>query len=97
MNDFQDREIEDVPFAERMDDFYGTGVSVARLRAHREAAAPADLLLRALEPPPIKIRHIPLLDLLRPAYRGLASRVDEILPDHDTDAVGDGGEGQGGA
>ncbi|GAA0433104.1 hypothetical protein Acor_07090 [Acrocarpospora corrugata] len=66
-------DVEDVPFADRLDDFYAPSVSLARLKAHPDVSSPADLLLRALEPPPIKIRHIPLLDLLRPAYRRLAS------------------------
>ena len=35
-------------------------------------APPPDLLLRALDPPPVKVRHIPLLDILRPVYRDLA-------------------------
>ncbi|MEO3855820.1 hypothetical protein [Acrocarpospora sp. B8E8] len=90
-------DVEDVPFEERLDDFYGPSVSLARLKEHPSVATPADLLLRALEPPPIKIRHIPLLDLLRPAYRRLASVVDEVLGDHHPDAVRNRGEGQGGA
>ena len=38
----------------------------------RRATAPPELLLRALDPPPIRVRHIPLVDILRPAYRALA-------------------------
>ena len=38
--------------------------------------APPELLLRALTPPPVKVRHIPLVDLLRPAYRDLAEPSD---------------------
>ena len=36
------------------------------------ATAPPELLLRALDAPPVRVRHIPLVDLLRPAYRDLA-------------------------
>jgi len=65
-------DVPDVPFADRMADFYGPAVSLARLR---DGAAgpptPPELLLRALEPPPVTVRHRPLLDLLRPAYRAL--------------------------
>ena len=35
------------------------------------ATAPPELLLRVLDAPPIRVRHIPLADLLRPAYRDL--------------------------
>ncbi|WP_406313288.1 hypothetical protein OHA77_33285 [Streptosporangium sp. NBC_01639] len=53
-------------------DFYSPAVSLNRLRPRQDvAAAPADLLLRALEPPPVKVRHIPLVDLLRKPYRML--------------------------
>ncbi|MFB9961787.1 hypothetical protein [Sinosporangium siamense] len=64
-----------VPAAEPFDDFYAPAVSLNRLRARVgvPAAAPPDLLLRALEPPEVKVRHIPLLDILRSAYRGLES------------------------
>ncbi len=66
--------VEDVPFSERLGDFYAPGVSLARLQTRAGGAAtPPDLLLRALDPPPVKVRHIPLLDLLRPAYRTMAS------------------------
>ncbi|MFD0518852.1 hypothetical protein [Paractinoplanes durhamensis] len=33
---------------------------------------PPELLLRALDAPPIRVRHIPLVDLLKSAYRELA-------------------------
>lgn len=62
----------DAPFAERIDDFYESGVSPARLGSPPDAGSPPDLLLRALDPPRVKARHIPLLDLLRPVYRTLA-------------------------
>ncbi|MFF5206975.1 hypothetical protein [Streptosporangium sp. NPDC000396] len=62
----------DVSFDERLADFYAPAVSLNRLRPRPGAAtAPADLLLRALEPPPVKVRHIPLIDLLRRPYREL--------------------------
>ncbi|MBG0824332.1 hypothetical protein HS048_26855 [Planomonospora sp. ID91781] len=66
-------DVADVPFAERLADFYQPGVSPARLREHaRLPDTPPDLLLRILDAPPVKARHIPILDLLRPAYRRLA-------------------------
>ncbi|MEV4325830.1 SWIM zinc finger family protein [Microbispora rosea] len=65
--------VPDVPFAERMGDFYESGASAARLGPPADPGSPPDLLLRALDPPQVKARHIPLLDLLRPAYRTLAA------------------------
>jgi uncharacterized Zn finger protein len=63
---------DDVPFAERLGAFYEPGTSLARLRHQpSRASAPADILLRTLDPPPVKARHIPIADLLRPAYRRL--------------------------
>ncbi|RZU51491.1 putative Zn finger protein [Krasilnikovia cinnamomea] len=60
------------PLADRLTNFYSPGISLSRLRERpARVAAPPELLLRALDPPPIRVRHIPLLDLLRPAYRGL--------------------------
>lgn len=65
-------DVEDVPLAERLGDFYAPTVSLARLRERPPAlTTPPELLLRALEPPKIKVRHIPLVDLLRPVYRDL--------------------------
>ncbi|MEV6859614.1 hypothetical protein AB0M44_01210 [Streptosporangium subroseum] len=65
--------VEDAPFDERLNDFYSPSVSLNRLRPRPDAATvPADLLLRALEPPPVKVRHIPLVDLLRKPYRELS-------------------------
>ncbi|GAA5055505.1 hypothetical protein HNP84_006240 [Thermocatellispora tengchongensis] len=66
--------VEDPPLAGQVSGFYSPGVSLTRLRARPAPAtsAPADILLRALEPPEVKVRHIPLLDILRPAYRGLS-------------------------
>ena len=57
----------------RLDSFYTPSLSLGRLRERpARMTTPPELLLRALEPPPIKVRHIPLADLLRPAYRNLA-------------------------
>ncbi|WP_449064602.1 SWIM zinc finger family protein [Planomonospora algeriensis] len=70
-------DVADVPFAERLADFYQPGVSPARLREHAQLPdTPPDLLLRILDAPPVKARHIPILDLLRPAYRRLAGDDD---------------------
>jgi uncharacterized Zn finger protein len=67
--------VEEVPFDERVNDFFSATVPLSRLRPRAGApAAPPELLLRALEPPPIKVRHIPLMDILRPAYRDLGPR-----------------------
>ncbi|GAB1644585.1 SWIM zinc finger family protein [Krasilnikovia sp. MM14-A1259] len=66
--------IEDEPLESRLADFYSPGISLSRLRERpARVHAPPELLLRALDPPPLRVRHIPLIDLLRPAYRGLAS------------------------
>ncbi|GGK21202.1 hypothetical protein GCM10010124_12150 [Pilimelia terevasa] len=56
-----------------VDAFYGGPVSVARLRERVTvaSAAPPELLLRVLEAPPVRVRHIPLVDILRPAYRAI--------------------------
>ncbi|WP_327046575.1 SWIM zinc finger family protein [Microbispora sp. NBC_01189] len=69
-------DVADVPFAERAGDFYESGASPARLGPPADPGSPSDLLLRALDPPPVKARHIPLLDLLRPAYRAFAAEDD---------------------
>ena len=65
--------VEEVPLDARLGDFYLPGVSLGRLRERPRGAAPPELLLRALDAPPIRVRHIPLVDLLRPAYRDLGS------------------------
>ncbi|MFG1821438.1 SWIM zinc finger family protein [Microbispora bryophytorum] len=71
-------DVTDVPFAERVGDFYGSGASPARPGGPAAGpGSPSDLLLRALDPPPVKARHIPLLDLLRPAYRAFAAEENE--------------------
>ncbi|MFI5839582.1 SWIM zinc finger family protein [Catenuloplanes sp. NPDC051500] len=65
--------VEHVPLADALDGFYAPGASPAKLREHgmNRVTAPPDLLLRALDPPEIRVRHIPLVDLLRAAYRSL--------------------------
>ena len=65
--------VDEVPLESRLPDFYAPGISLSRLRERpARVTAPPELLLRALDPPPVKVRHIPLIDLLRPAYRDLA-------------------------
>jgi uncharacterized Zn finger protein len=65
--------VDDEPLESRLSDFYAPGISLSRLRERpARVTAPPELLLRALEAPPIRVRHIPLTDLLRPAYRDLA-------------------------
>jgi uncharacterized Zn finger protein len=65
--------VDEVPLESRLDDFYTPGISLSRLRERpARVTAPPELLLRALDAPPVKVRHIPLVDLLRPAYRDLA-------------------------
>ena len=65
--------VEEVPLDARLTDFYSPGISLSRLRERpARVTAPPELLLRALDPPPIRVRYIPLNDLLRPAYRDLA-------------------------
>ncbi|MGC5015469.1 hypothetical protein ACLQ2R_32315 [Streptosporangium sp. DT93] len=60
------------PFDGRVADFYSPGVPLNRVRPRpRGTTIPADLLLRILEPPAVKVRHIPLVDLLRKPYREL--------------------------
>jgi uncharacterized Zn finger protein len=65
--------VDDIPLESRLDDFYSPGISLSRLRERpTRVSAPPELLLRVLDAPPIRVRHIPLVDLLRPAYRDLA-------------------------
>jgi len=65
--------VDEVPLESRLTDFYNPGISLSRLRERpARVTTPPELLLRALDPPPIRVRHIPLIDLLRPAYRDLA-------------------------
>jgi uncharacterized Zn finger protein len=62
-------EVADKPLAECTADFWSAPLSPARLRAlPPAAAAPADLLLRSLEPPMITVGGLDLVTLLRPAY-----------------------------
>src|SRR5690606_4611977 len=64
--------VADPPLAECVDDFYSPSQPPSRLRPRpADAGVPTDILLRALEPPAIKVRHITLADILRPAYRTL--------------------------
>jgi uncharacterized Zn finger protein len=66
--------VEEVPLESRLADFYAPGISLSRLRERpARVTAPPELLLRVLDAPPIRVRHIPLTDLLRPAYRDLAN------------------------
>jgi uncharacterized Zn finger protein len=61
------------PLADCVDGFWSSGLSAARLRALPPAtAAPADLLLRGFEPPPITVAGQDLASLLRPAYELMA-------------------------
>ena len=65
--------VDDEPLESRLADFYSPAISLSRLRERpSRLATPPELLLRALDPPPVRVRHIPLADLLRPAYRALA-------------------------
>jgi uncharacterized Zn finger protein len=65
--------VDEVPLESRLADFYAPGISLSRLRERpARVTAPPELLLRALDAPPIRVRYIPLTDLLRPAYRDLA-------------------------
>ena len=62
-------EVADKPLAECTASFWATPLSPARLRALPPAtAAPADLLLRSLDPPLITAGGLELGTLLRPAY-----------------------------
>ncbi|MFG1605584.1 SWIM zinc finger family protein [Actinoplanes sp. NPDC049265] len=66
--------VEETALNERLGDFYAPGISLSRLRERpARVTAPPELLLRALDAPKIKVRHIPLTDLLRPAYRDLGA------------------------
>ncbi|WIM96767.1 SWIM zinc finger family protein [Actinoplanes oblitus] len=70
--------VPDEPLADRLTDFYSPAVSLGRLRERpTRGSTPPELLLRALDPPPIKVRHIPLIDLLRPIYRDLAAPTED--------------------
>jgi uncharacterized Zn finger protein len=65
--------VEETPLEDHLADYYAPGLSLSRLRERpARVTAPPELLLRALDAPPVRVRHIPLTDLLRPAYRDLA-------------------------
>jgi uncharacterized Zn finger protein len=65
--------VEEVGLDARLTDFYTPAISLSRLRERPgRVAAPPELLLRVLDAPQIRVRHIPLVDILRPAYRDLA-------------------------
>jgi uncharacterized Zn finger protein len=65
--------VDESPLEDHLADFYAPGMSLSRLRERPpRVSTPPELLLRALDAPPVKVRHIPLTDLLRSAYRGLA-------------------------
>ncbi len=69
----QAAEVAGKPLAECIAGFWSTSLSAARLRALPPAApAPADLLLRSLDPPMITAGGVDLVTLLRPAYLLLA-------------------------
>ncbi|MEV4344959.1 SWIM zinc finger family protein [Actinoplanes sp. NPDC049596] len=64
--------VEESPLDARLTDFYAPAISLGRLRERpSRVTVPPELLLRALDAPTVKVRHIPLVDLLRPAYRDL--------------------------
>jgi uncharacterized Zn finger protein len=61
------------PLAECISGFWSSGLSPARLRALPQVApAPADLVLRGFEPPPIVIQGRDLATVLRPGYELMA-------------------------
>ncbi|MET0492701.1 MAG: SWIM zinc finger family protein [Actinoplanes sp.] len=65
--------VDEVPLETRLTDYYTPAISLSRLRERpARVTAPPELLLRVLDAPQIRVRHIPLVDLLRPAYRDLA-------------------------
>ena len=69
--------VDEEPLDARLADYYSPGLSLSRLRERpARITTPPELLLRALDPPPVKVRHIPLVDLLRPAYRSLDAPPD---------------------
>ncbi len=83
------------PLAECIAGFWSTSLSSARLRALPPAApAPADLLLRSLDPPMITAGGVDLVTLLRPAYLLLAG--DDRAAGETSDGEGSDGEGSDG-
>ena len=70
--------VDEEPLGDRLTDFYSPGISLGRLRERpARGSSPPELLLRALDPPPVKVRHIPLVDVLRSAYRELGTPAGE--------------------
>ncbi len=75
-------EVPDRPLSECTTGFWSSGLSAARLRALPPATpAPADLLLRGFEPPPVQVQGQDLTTLLRPAYEVLAGQGGPTLAD----------------
>ncbi|GGK97072.1 SWIM zinc finger family protein [Mangrovihabitans endophyticus] len=69
--------VDETPLADSLTEFYTPGISLSRLRERPpRMITPPELLLRALDPPPVRVRGIPVVDLLRPAYRRLADPPD---------------------
>ena len=69
--------VAEVELDARLTDFYTPAISLSRLRQRPgRVVAPPELLLRVLDAPQIRVRHIPLVDILRPAYRDLADPSD---------------------
>jgi uncharacterized Zn finger protein len=74
--------VDEEPLDARLTDFYAPAISLSRLRERpSRITTPPELLLRALDPPPVKVRHIPLVDLLRPAYRSLGAPAETDSPE----------------
>ncbi|GGN69925.1 hypothetical protein GCM10010112_35900 [Actinoplanes lobatus] len=70
--------VEEEPLDARLADFYSPAISLGRLRERPpRGGLPPELLLRALDPPPIRVRHVPLVDVLRPVYRDLGAAEGE--------------------
>ncbi|MCM4079333.1 SWIM zinc finger family protein [Paractinoplanes hotanensis] len=69
--------VEESALEDHLTDYFTPAISLSRLRERPSRVnAPPELLLRALDAPPVRVRHIPLTDLLRPAYRDLAAPPD---------------------
>jgi hypothetical protein len=65
--------VDEVALETRLHDFYTPGISLSRLRERPgRVTVPPELLLRVLDSPQVRVRHIPIVDILRPAYRDLA-------------------------
>jgi uncharacterized Zn finger protein len=74
-------DVTDKPLAQCTDGFWSPALSQARLRAlPPAAAAPADLLLRSLEPPLVTVGGQDLVTLLRPAYLVMAGEENQSPP-----------------